>query len=205
MVYWLQNNTGQVFWIFAIWFFNLWRPIYNFQFLKMPSPLCGAQFWNRPLLKIFNAIFIHLQFFFVKFDCIFEFLTLENGTIPVFISFLAVELWVLLQYVFFAHREQCHLVIHSKANNSAAPWWISIMFFFQTILHVSAPYIKKWGIFVTLGYTIAISCWIIMIWPRNELFILRFNKFLLLSPKFQGGCKCLFCPPCGCPCPRHMC
>jgi len=39
------------------------------------------------------------------------------------------------------------------------------MFFFQTILHVSAPYIKKWGIFVTLGYTIAISCWIIMIWP----------------------------------------
>jgi len=22
-------------------------------------------------------------------------------------------------------------VIHSKANNSAAPWWISIMFFFR--------------------------------------------------------------------------
>ena len=66
----------------------------------------------------FSSIY---NFFFVKFDCIFEFLTLENGTIPVFISFLAVELWILLQYVFFAHREQRHLVIHSKATNSAAP------------------------------------------------------------------------------------
>jgi len=38
--------------------------------------------------------------------------------------------------------------------------------FFQAILHVGAPYIKKWGIFVTLGYT---PCWIIMIWPCHEI------------------------------------
>ena len=37
--------------------------------------------------------------------------------------------------------------------------------FFQAISHVGAPYIKKWGIFVTLGYT---PCWIIMIWPASQ-------------------------------------
>jgi len=39
--------------------------------------------------------------------------------------------------------------------------------FFQAILHVGAPYIKNWGIFVTLGYT---PCWIIMIWPLSEAY-----------------------------------